>query len=152
MKIRIRLATVRDLPLLAQHRRGMYLDLGTTNDKDLDAHDRVYQRWARVRMRRGEFAGFIAEVNGKPVASGCVWLQDRQPKPGLKRVEVPYLLSMFTEHKFRGRGIATRIVKAAHAWCKERGYPRVSLHASKMGRGVYKKLGYERSWEMWTTL
>ena len=148
MKFKVRLATVGDLTTLVRHRRGMFLALGTAKEKDLDAHDSVYRRWARVRMRRGEFAGFIAEVNGKPVGSGCIWLQERQPRPGLDRLAVPYLLSMFTEPQFRGIGIAKRIVKAAHAWCRKSGYKTITLHASKMGRGIYRKLGYERTWEM----
>ena len=58
------------------------------------------------------------------------------------------LLGMFTEPAWRGKGIARRIVQAAMRWSRERGYPRITLHASKMGRPVYEKLGFERTWEM----
>jgi GNAT superfamily N-acetyltransferase len=148
MKIRIRLATVADLSTLVRHRRAMFAEMGEKDERDMARHDRVYRQWARVRLRRGELVGFVAEVNGKTAGSGCVWLQERQPRPGLDHPCVPYLLSMFTEPDFRGCGIATRIVKAAHDWCRKHGHGNISLHASKMGRSIYKKLGYARTWEM----
>ena len=148
MATRVRAATVRDLGLLVRHRRGMFEEMGEKNKRALDRHDRMYRSWARTRLRRAELAGFIAEVNGVAAASGCVWLQARQPRPDSDGRGVPYLLSMFTERAYRGKGLATRIVKAAHAWCRKHRHHRISLHASEMGRGVYQKLGYERTWEM----
>lgn len=55
---------------------------------------------------------------------------------------------MFTAREHRGKGIAQRIVQAAVKQAKRGGYPRVTLHASEMGRPIYDKLGWERTWEM----
>jgi GNAT superfamily N-acetyltransferase len=57
-------------------------------------------------------------------------------------------MSMYTEPEFRRKGFATLIVKEAMSWARRNGYARMSLHASKAGRSVYDKLGWERSWEM----
>ncbi len=57
-------------------------------------------------------------------------------------------MSMFTEPWFRGKGVASRIVKESVAWCKENGFSWVVLHASRMGRRLYPGLGFRRSWEM----
>jgi GNAT superfamily N-acetyltransferase len=148
MRYRIRAATSADLTILVRHRRAMFEEMGEKNKAALARHDRDYRQWARTRLRRRELAGFIVETGGAPVASGCVWLQERQPRPGGDGRAVPYLLSMFTDTKHRGHGLATRIVKAAHAWCRKHGHGTISLHASKMGRNVYLKLGYKRTWEM----
>lgn len=113
----------------------------------LPADDRRYAAWARARMKSGTFAGFLVESRGAVVAGGCVWLQPRQPRPGFHG-RLPYLLSMFTEPAHRGRGLATRIVRAATAWCRSRGFRRMTLHASIPGRRVYSKLGWQRTWEM----
>jgi GNAT superfamily N-acetyltransferase len=116
--------------------------------RELDAADRVYRRWARSRIRSGNLAGFIVESAGRPVASGCLWLMDVQPRPGRDESVVAYLLSMFTEPSERGKGHATRIVKAAMAWARERGIATMTLHASKYGESIYKDLGFERTAEM----
>jgi len=151
-KIRVRRAVADDLELLVRHRRGMFEAMGVKDARELAQADRDYRRWARRLMRRGELVGFVASTGRVPVASGCVWLQERQPRPGFAGGGIPYLLSMFTEPSWRGRGLATKIVKAAVAWCRRSGFGVMTLHASKMGRGVYERLGFERTWEMRGTL
>lgn len=145
---RLRRATVDDLPTLIAHRRGMWEDMGGHTTEELDAHDRDYRHWARVRLRRGELLGWIVEEKGAPVASGCVWVMRIHPRPGALTGETPYLLSMYTAPAARGRGHAKRIVKAAMAWAKKEGYPRMTLHASTMGRRLYESLGWEPTSEM----
>ncbi len=75
-------------------------------------------------------------------------MQPIQPHPKGRKRRQPYLMSMFTEPSFRGRGVASAIVDAAVEWSRVNGYPFVLLHASEMGRGVYERLGFERLWEM----
>ncbi len=53
-------------------------------------------------------------------------------------------MSMFTEPSFRGKGVASAIVKVAVEWARVNGYASVRLHASEMGQGVYERLGFER--------
>jgi GNAT superfamily N-acetyltransferase len=144
----LRLAKIGDLDLLVRHRRAMFAAIDEYTSKELDAADRVYRRWARRRIRSGRLAGFIVEVGRRPVASGCVWLMEVQPRPGQKRTTVAYVLSMFTEPDGRGKGHATRIVHAAMRWARDRGISRMTLHASPFGESVYRRLGFERTSEM----
>lgn len=60
----------------------------------------------------------------------------------------PYLLSMYTEPSFRKKGAAFMVVEEAIRWCRKKRYERLMLHASEMGRGVYRSLGFKRTWEM----
>lgn len=142
--MKVRRATLRDLAALVHHRRGMFEDMGIASSP---ADDRRYAAWARRRLRAGTLVAFLAESRGAIVAGGCVWLQPRQPRPGFHG-RLPYLLSMYTEPAHRGRGLASRIVRAATAWCRARGYPKMTLHASVPGRRVYRRLGWTRTWEM----
>src|SRR5438876_8916570 len=80
----VRLATVADLDLLVRHRRSMFESIGTFSNRDLDAADTAYRRWARTRLRSEQLAGFIVERAGLPVASGCAWIMDVQPHPDRK--------------------------------------------------------------------
>lgn len=148
MRFTIRRATVRDLPALRRHRDGMFRDMGIRDEAALADADRAYAIWARARMKSGLFFAWLALApDGRVAAGGAVWLREQQPGPRRKS-PLPYLLSMYTEPEFRGQGAATEIVKAATAWAKKRGYGKMLLHASKMGKGVYSRLGWTRTWEM----
>ncbi len=128
----------------------MWQEIRRFRPGELDRHDVDYARWVRRQRRDGTFLALIAEgPDGRPLASGCLWLMPAQPRPGpLGRGVVPYILSMYTERRARGQGLASRIVRAMAAWSVERGYRRVLLHASRFGRPVYARLGFVESGEM----
>jgi len=90
----------------------------------------------------------VEDAKGQAVASGCIWLRPTQPGLGNTLLQNPYLLSMYTESNYRGRGLGTRIVREAVRWCREHGCTRLILHSSRQGRGLYRRLGFERTWEM----
>ncbi len=146
----LRAATLADLPLLVRHRRGMWRTIGRGTPRELAAHDRQYRSWVRREWAAGRFAAFVAlGPDDRPLGSGAVWLTPSQPRPGrLATKEMPYILSMFTEDDARGRGVASRIVRALVDWSRARGYPRVTLHASKMGRAIYERFGFRSTNEM----
>ncbi len=128
----------------------MWKAIGRGTGSELDRHDRVYRAWMARLRRTGRFLAFLAEdPDGTVLGSGAVWLMPAQPRPGhLARETTPYILSMFTEPKARGRGVASALVERMISWARAERYPRVVLHASRMGRGVYERLGFERSNEM----
>ena len=144
----VRPATLRDLDLLVLHRRKMWQDIGGRTRKQLDAADPVYRRWARQRLKSGKLVGWIVEVGGTPVASGCLWVQEAQPRPAWKGTRQAYLLSVFTAPEHRGKGFASRITGEAMRWSKAAGLDRITLHASDEGRGLYARLGFLRTREM----
>lgn len=147
--IQVRRATLKDTQELVHQRRAMWEALGVKGKAEHDRADRIYGRWVRSRMKNERLVGWIAEKRDGTVAGGgCVWLQEVQPRPHRKGTLQPYLLSMYTEPEFRGHGVATKVVEAAIDWTKKQGYERLQLHASEMGRGVYKRLGFARTWEM----
>ncbi len=140
MAVKVRAATLKDLPLLKRHRRGMFQDMGRGTKAQLDAHDKAYVPWARKRLRDGSLFGFIAMLDGDVAGSGCIWLREKQPSVDYPGGRVPYLLSMFTEHEKRGRGVATAVVKAALAWAKRRSswpFRVVSVLRSSMIRSAF---------------
>jgi len=144
----VRKATLKDLPILVHQRRAMWRDLGVREQRELDRADKVYKQWARSRMKSGTLMGWVAENGGKVLGGGCVWLQPVQPRPGYNLMTQPYLLSMYTEPRSRGLGVASGIVEKALEWCRKNQFLQLRLHASEMGRKVYIKHGFERTWEM----
>jgi GNAT superfamily N-acetyltransferase len=128
----------------------MFLELRRWNPEHLDRHDRVYRQWARSRLLDGTLRAYVVDApDGSIAGSGAVWLAPQQPRPhpGARLVQ-PYILSMYTERRARGRGVASRIVTEMVRWAADEGYPRIFLHASKLGRPVYARLGFVEGNEM----
>ena len=148
-KLSVRPAGVRDLDALVHQRRAMWKALGVRNNELHERGDRVYRQWARARLRNHQLMAWVVKsADGRTAGGGCVWLQQVQPRPHHASMVQPYLLSMYTEPDFRRRGVASMVVKEATKWCRKKGYERLMLHASEMGRRVYSKLGFKRTWEM----
>ena len=127
----------------------MWEAIGGFTRRELDAADPVYRAWTRRMMNAGRFLGWIAEgADHRAIGSGAIWLTEIQPRPAELYGRRPYLLSMYTDPGHRGEGIASAIVRAAVRYARDHGYSRITLHASPMGRPVYARLGFERSWEM----
>jgi len=148
-RVTYRKTTVADIDVLAEHRHGMWSAIGHRTEAEITEHDARYRRWMRPRLRSGELVGFVAESrDGTAIGSGLVWFRSDQPRPKIPMLTIPYILSMFTSDAWRGQGVASGIARRLVAACRERGYPSVVLHASAQGRSVYRRLGFERTWEM----
>lgn len=149
-RLRVRPAERADRELLVRHRRKMWQAIGRRTKEDLDRADPVYRRWlVRESRARRLFAYVVEDRDGQALGSGAVWLAPTQPRPGrLVRTEMPYVLSMFTEPRARGRGVASQILRTIVRWSRDRGYARITLHASDQGRPVYERLGFVPGREM----
>ena len=148
-KLSVHKAGLGDLDALVHQRRRMWEALGIRDDDLHVRGDQVYERWARARLKNHELMAWVVKSSdGRIAGGGCVWLQPVQPRPHRASMVQPYLLSMYTEPDFRRRGVASMVVKEAMEWCRKKKYERLMLHASEMGRKVYCKLGFRRTWEM----
>lgn len=127
----------------------MFVDMRLRSGKKLAAHDRAFPAWARKEIRARRLVCFLVEGRDREVVGGgSVWLKETHPHPGSNGGKVPYLMSMYTAPEHRGRGIATMVVKHAVKWARRKGYGTMTLHASKMGRPVYERLGWHATTEM----
>lgn len=147
-RITIRQATGKDIDVLVAQRHAMYDAFDKYSKAEHKIGDISYRKWTLDLMKKKLFTGFIAFHGKEPVGGGCIWLRENQPRPGVPARRLPYLLSMYTKPEYRGQGIASRIVRRAVRWSNEQGFALMSLHASKMGRPVYRRLRWERTWEM----
>lgn len=152
-RVKLRRATLRDLDVLVRQRRGMWFDMGERNRIKLNEHDKTFRRWFQLRLKSRTVVGWVAETDGGDVVAGAiVWLRPAASEPGVRHLVQPYLLSMYTEPKWRGLGLGSRIVTEAIKWAKSKGYGEIRLHASSMGRPIYIRQGFKRTWEMKRTL
>jgi len=87
----------------------------------------------------------VAPSDGAVVAIGSLALWQRPPYPGNAAGLDAYLLNMYTAPTHRGQGAARGIAEAALAWARQRGVPKLVLHATPAGRVLYQTLGFTAS-------
>jgi ribosomal protein S18 acetylase RimI-like enzyme len=59
-----------------------------------------------------------------------------------------YILNVYTEPAYRGRGLATHLMKRLMGDARKRKISVITLHATEMGRPVYEKLGFHPTGEV----
>ena len=149
----LRLATVNDIPTLVGHRRKMFEDMaalkGEQHDRaGLETMDAAYVVILRYEIPAGAMRVWVIEDTGQIAASGALKFTDWLPRPDGSRRGLVYVHSVYTEPAYRRQGLARRILTAMIDDCRANGWPRISLHASEMGRALYEDLGFKPTNEM----
>lgn len=146
--VTIRLAVVSDAELIAEQRRKMFVDSGQADAPTMTRMVKNFVDWARPRLEDGRYLGWLMEDDGRVVAGAGMWLMDFPPHYMDAEPVRAYLLNFYTEPEYRGRGIAGKMLKTATSEAARRGIKVVSLHASKFGRPIYERNGFEGTNEM----
>jgi len=98
--------------------------------------------WLATRVDRHDLAAFLAEVDGVPAGIGAVTLYEVPPSPGVSGTEA-YISSMYTEPRFRGRGVARAVLAELLAFARNAGVRgRVWLRATEAGQPLYAAAGF----------
>lgn len=147
-----RRATTKDVELITRHRVAMFADAGSAPDAVLEEMARHFRPWVERMIGEDKYAGWITSDDERPIASAGLLILDWAPHfldpTGERR---GYILNVFVESTYRGRGLATMLTRECMAEARQRGIGVVALHASEKGRPVYEKLGFTMSNEMlWT--
>jgi GNAT superfamily N-acetyltransferase len=149
MKFDIQCATLKDAELLVKHRLSMWCDILPEPAMSVTGTEERTREWIGEKLSSGKLVGFIAKTEeGEVAGSGCIWIREQAPLPMSQFLEVPYLMSFYTEREFRRRGVARLIVETAIAWCRAHGYDRVNLDASEAGKSLYETLGFKPGYGM----
>lgn len=146
-------ATAADIPALVNHRRRMFEDMYADQDAVRDragyeAMDAAYAVLLRYEIPAGSTRAWVIQDNRVIAASGALKFTDWLPRPDGLRRGLVYVHSVYTVPEYRRQGLARHILNAMIDHCRANGWPRISLHASNMGRGLYAELGFKPTNEM----
>jgi GNAT superfamily N-acetyltransferase len=149
----LRLATVNDIPALVSHRRRMFEDMYAQKAvvRDPAAYDTMDTAYADIlhyEIPAGSTRAWVIDDGGTIAASGALKFTDWLPRPDGQRRGLVYVHSVYTAPEYRRQGLARCVLQAMIAYCRENGWPRISLHASDMGRGLYEELGFHPTNEL----
>ena len=147
--VSIRAVVLSDLAVLLRHRRLMWSEMGRGDGATLDLMERAAAEYFSKAVPDGSYRGFFAvRPNGAILGGGGIAIY---PWPGVVGQREPrraMILNVYVEREHRRQGVASALMSAMIAWCRENGFSSVSLHASEDGRALYEKLGFKLTDEM----
>lgn len=127
--ISLRLALLKELDELSSPQEEQLMETAT-------------REYLQTALLNHEFISYMAETNGEPVSISGMVLFKRPPYlENLQGIEA-YILNMYTVPKFRGKGLAKRLLEECIDESKKSGVKRIWLHASEDGEPLYKKMGF----------
>jgi len=144
----IREATIDDLGEIMRHRRCMFRDMGFEDTVALDAMEATSAPFIKAGLKDGSYREWLAEIAGRVVAGGGLLIVAHPSSPRDPGPHRAWILNMYTEPEYRGRGLAKSILGKSIGWCREQGFAWVSLHASEAGCPLYEHLGFKPTNEM----
>ncbi|HEY5331106.1 MAG TPA: GNAT family N-acetyltransferase [Acidobacteriaceae bacterium] len=146
----IRRATVDDAALITTHRHVMFADNQFATEDHLTQMDAAFEPWVRAHLANGSYIGLLMEdEQTKQILAGAgILFHDFPPHWMDFEPTRAYLLNFYTLPEARGHGHANLLLRACVEECRTRGVAVVTLHASRFGRPIYQKFGFEQSTEM----
>ena len=133
---------------IAEQRVRMFVDDGVAARDDLAQMRANFVDWVRPRLEDGSYIGWLVEEDGRLIASAGLWEIPWPPHFMDENPRRAYLLNFYVAPEARRRGLARGLLGLAVAEATARGINVVTLHASKLGRLVYERGGFEASTEM----
>jgi len=139
----VRRATVADASVLGSLREVMFRELDRHPDPGAPAFGQTSAEAFRDSITRGACEAWLAESpNGVAIGSVAMLIYPRLPSPESAATAEGYLLNVYTDRAWRGRGVAAALVDASIARARGLGLGRIRLHATEAGQRVYEKAGF----------
>lgn len=142
--VTIRHATLADLPLLLRYRRAMAEEMNDADEVAVNRMIAALEPYLRTAIPEARWHSWIAEPGGCGSVQIVQWVPGRSD-PTSRRA---WIHSVYIEPSLRRRGIGRQLTQTIIAWCRERRFEWIYLHASNQGRPLYESLGFTSSSEM----
>jgi GNAT superfamily N-acetyltransferase len=110
----------------------------------VDACRGILARW----LEEGVYRGWLAERDGVVVAGGGLIVAPWLPNAADPSPRRATILNVYTEPEHRRQGLARALMEVMIAWCRDQGFPAVTLDASDDGRPLYAAIGFEPTTQM----
>ena len=139
----VRPATLADIDVLVEHRKAMFIDMGSSPDP---AMDRLFRAWLQDAMPLEVYRAWLAvDATGEVAAGGGITVLPWPPGPQSMTGRAAFAYNGYTEPRHRRRGLGRMVMEAVHAWCRDHGVGAVMLNASAAGQPLYRSMGYDRT-------
>lgn len=145
MMIEYRKATLDDSGELAKI-RGLFLleahDICSESERE--AMETANKSYFETALADDSFAAWLAVDSGKIIATSGLSFFVVPPSFKCPDGRV-YIMNMFTFPDYRRQGIGMELLKRTVEEAKNRGYKKITLHATDIGKPLYQKYGFTDS-------
>ncbi len=142
----LRRTELRDLDALVEMRMGLLREVGNVSSdisqSELAAVTEAHRHYFGDSVATERYVGFVAEIDGRIVGTGGLVLLERPPYKGNLAGLEAYLMNVYTVPQWRGKGIATAIVRQIVNNAERFGAKRVWLHTEPGAQRLYEKAGF----------
>ena len=143
-EITFRKATTADVEILAHLRTAFLKEIQPVETRQID-DETLYaslKNYFLESLANDTFAAWLAESNGQVIATSGLCFFQIVPGYTLQTGKIAYILNIYTLPEWRGKGIGKQIFEYILEEAKQRGYQRISLHATSDGQPIYEKFGF----------
>lgn len=144
----VRPASEADIETLVALRRALFQDMGCRDEALLDRMAQASARYFAIALPTGEFRAWVSEAGEEVVACGGLVIHSVPPTTQNLGGQEGYIMNMYTRPAWRHRGIGIAILRAILDHLRAQGISLVSLHATRDGRQLYARHGFESTSEM----
>ena len=137
------MAGIDDIPELVRLRIAYMIDdFGSISEYERRCMEEQLPDYFDRRLGK-ELIAFVARAEGRLVAAAYLLIIEKPANPFLLNGLDGEVLSVYTENKYRGKGICTQLMKNMIEYAKENRLCRIDLMATDEGYSVYKRVGFE---------
>lgn len=141
--VNVRRANLGDLDALVALRIDFLRQIGNVvPETDTTALARAIRSFLSAKMPKDEFVAWVADVDGRIVGtSGLVVFESLPVAGNLSGLEA-YVMNMYTVAEWRGRGIATALMRELIGFVRGTDSRRIWLISTGEAVSTYEKLGF----------
>ncbi len=124
--------------------RGDYLvESGYATEENKDAVVELNKIYFGPALRNGSFVAWLA-MDGQSIAATSGLTFSLVPPNGrCLDGRVAYIMNMYTLPAYRRQGIAKEVFRRILNEAKQRGFHKITLSATDMGRSLYERFGFQ---------
>jgi ribosomal protein S18 acetylase RimI-like enzyme len=128
----------------------MFAAMGHQDGAALDRMAEASTRYMERALPAGEFRAWVVEAGPEWQVIACGGLVIRSAPPSVRNLagREGYIMNLVTLPAWQRQGIATAVLRTMLDALRAEGVPMASLHASRAGRALYEREGFQASNEM----
>jgi len=141
--ISYRKATINDIDNLAKIRSIFCMEAANCSEIERGKLEIANKTYFDSAFADDSFIAWIALDNDKIIATSGLSFSIVPPNPKNLTGKVAYITNMYTFPEYRKQGIGMKLLGKVIEEAENRGYKKITLNATDMGRPLYERYGFK---------